>query len=233
MASNMTRSLIPCVRLRPLLLLLLALLVASSEGGKKRVSIPDELDDVVDDEEDEEWKRWGQKTTKPDLPPLLDFSRMNPLEIQAEMMKRHTGPSLGFVKLRSGVPRYREDVPAIAMRWSKVLRTGSVEVKFMAVDLNTIMFTMERGQDLEELKEFVLSQPEAYEIKIGEQLYRRPGDPPLDEVVESRHKKKTSANAYEIGGDSQNLTELGLPLECGKADDDLTITWIRLQWETT
>lgn len=107
MATNETRLLIARVRLRPFLLVLLALLVASSEGGKKRVSIPDELDDVADEEEDEEWKRWGQKTTKPDLPPPPDFSRMSPLEIQAEMMKRHTGPSLGFVKLRPGVPRSR------------------------------------------------------------------------------------------------------------------------------
>lgn len=58
-----------------------------------------------------------------------------------------------------------------------------------------------------QLKEFVLSQPEAYEIKIGQQLYRRPGDPPLDEVVESLHKKKTSANAHEIGRDSHTLSD--------------------------
>lgn len=58
-----------------------------------------------------------------------------------------------------------------------------------------------------QLKEFVLSQQEAYEIKIGQQLYRRPGDPPLDEVVESLHKKKTSANAHEIVRDSHNLSD--------------------------
>ena len=46
---------------------------------------------------------------------------------------------------------FQEEIPVIAMRWSKVLRTGSVEVKFMAVDLSTIMFTIERGQDIEEV----------------------------------------------------------------------------------
>ncbi|CAA6655467.1 unnamed protein product [Spirodela intermedia] len=100
-------------------------------------------------------------------------------EIQAEMMKRHVGPSFGFVKLRPG-----DDVPEIAMRWTKVLRTGSIEAKFTAVDINTIMFTLEKGQDTQELKDFILSQPEAYEMKIGEQKFRRPGDPPLEEVVE-------------------------------------------------
>ena len=37
------------------------------------------------------------------------------------------------------------------MKWTKVLKTGAIEVKFMAVDLTTIMFTMERGQDVLEV----------------------------------------------------------------------------------
>lgn len=41
-----------------------------------------------------------------------------------------------------------------------------------------------------QLKEFVLSQPEAYEIKIGDQVFRRPGDPPLEEVVTELHSQK-------------------------------------------
>ncbi|KAG1354870.1 LDLR chaperone MESD [Cocos nucifera] len=177
------------------LLLLLFLSVEFAEG-KKKVSIPDDLDDVVDDEEDEDWKQWGKKkSSSVPPPPPPDFSRMNPAEIQAEMMKLHTGPSYGFVKLRPGTGRTREDVPQIAMRWSKVLRTGSIEAKFMAVDLSTIMFTMVRGQDLEEL--------EAYEMKIGDQVYRRPGDPPLDEVFEMLQRKKSDADGHDPTEDLQ------------------------------
>lgn len=103
---------LPARRLFFFLFLFLFLLLGYAEGGKKKVSIPDDLDDVVDDEENEDWKRWGQKrTTKADLLPPPDFSRMSPSEIQAEIMKRHTGPSLGFVKLRPGVPR--SSVPPI------------------------------------------------------------------------------------------------------------------------
>eukprot|EP00262_Sarcandra_glabra_P010012 TRINITY_DN2486_c0_g1_i1.p1 TRINITY_DN2486_c0_g1~~TRINITY_DN2486_c0_g1_i1.p1 ORF type:complete len:212 (-),score=59.43 TRINITY_DN2486_c0_g1_i1:231-866(-) len=159
--------------------------------GKKRVHVTDELDDVIDDEEDDAWKEWGKKSSAKEFdPPPTDFSGMQPLEIQAELMKRQLGPSFGFVKLRLGVRRSKEVVPEIAMKWTKVLKTGAVEAKFMAVDVNTIMFTMERGQDTEELKDFVLNQPEAYEIKIGEQVYRRPGDPPLEEVIEKLREKK-------------------------------------------
>ncbi|CAL9007312.1 unnamed protein product [Prunus brigantina] len=36
------------------------------------------------------------------------------------------------------------------MKWTKVLRIGALGVRFMGVDLNTIMFNMERGQDMTE-----------------------------------------------------------------------------------
>jgi len=42
-------------------------------------------------------------------------------------------------------------VVGIATRWSNVLRTGSVEAKFVAVDFGTLMFTMERGRDILEV----------------------------------------------------------------------------------
>uniref|UniRef100_J3LK06 Uncharacterized protein n=1 Tax=Oryza brachyantha TaxID=4533 RepID=J3LK06_ORYBR len=84
-----------------------------------------------------------------------------------------------------------DEVFGIATRWTNVLRTGSVAAKFVAVDFGTLMFTMDRGQDIAELKEFILSQPEAYEFKIGDQVFRRPGDPPLDQVVEMLQKQKS------------------------------------------
>ena len=36
-------------------------------------------------------------------------------------------------------------------------------------------------------------QPEAYEFKIGDRVFRRPGDPPLDQVIEmlQKHKDKS------------------------------------------
>ncbi|KAB1214350.1 hypothetical protein CJ030_MR5G000849 [Morella rubra] len=185
-----------------LLLLLsgsLSLLISSdpvfvrvADASKRKVHITDDLDDVVDDEEDEAWKQWGKKSTpspESDLQPS-DLSKMSMSEIQAEMMKRQAGPAMGFVKLRLGVRRSRDMVTETAMKWTKVLRTGAIDAKFMAVDLTTIMFTMEIGQDTAELKDFVLSQPEAYEIKIGDQVFRRPEDPPLEEVLAKLHNEK-------------------------------------------
>ena len=50
-----------------------------------------------------------------------------------------------------------ENMREIAKKWTRVLRTGSFEAKFTAVAVNTVMFTMENGQDIVELKDFILS----------------------------------------------------------------------------
>ncbi|KAD4982693.1 hypothetical protein R6Q59_002318 [Mikania micrantha] len=179
------------LRLLLVLLILIVFEVSGVFGGKSsRYRIPDELDDVVDDEEDDAWKEWGKKrkaTDKAFDPPPSDFSEMDLGQMQDEMMKRHYGPSFGFVKLRLGVRRTPDMITNLAMKWSKVARTGGIEVKFMGVDASTIMFTLEKGQDTLELKDFILIQPEAYEIKIGDQFFRRPGDRSFDDVFAELH----------------------------------------------
>nr|XP_027115224.1 LRP chaperone MESD-like [Coffea arabica] len=175
-----------------------------AEGAKRRIHVTDNLDDVVDDEEDEAWKEWGKKksTTRPQFdPPPDDFSNMDVAEMQSEMLKRQAGPVFGFAKLRIGPRRTPDTVSEIAMKWSKVARTGGIEANFMGVDVSTIMFTMEKGQDAIELKEFILSQPDAYEVKIGDQFFRRPGDPSFDEVF-SKHQSE------KIGEDHDKHSEL-------------------------
>lgn len=184
------------------LALILVLLIATgtggfyrlTEGAKRRIHVADDLDDVVDDEEDEAWIEWGKKksTARPQFdPPPDDFSNMDIAEMQSEMLKRQVGPVFGFAKLRIGPRRTRDTVSEIAMKWSKVARTGGIEANFMGVDVSTIMFTLEKGQDAVELKEFVLSQPDAYEVKIGDQFFRRPGDPSFDEVFSKYQSEKS------------------------------------------
>ncbi|KAF6137265.1 hypothetical protein GIB67_036302 [Kingdonia uniflora] len=193
------------------------------EGGKKKVHITNELDDVIDNEEDDDWKQWGKNSKSPEYdfdPSSLDFSNMNPLQVQSEMMKHHQGPSFGFAKLRFGVRRSLvsellysftpfDIVADIVMGRTMILKTGSVDAKFMEVNLSIIMFTMEIGQGLAEqllfiyyqLKEFVLSQPEAYEIKIGDRVHQRLGDPPLDEFIETLRNEHKSDNQSPVKDD--------------------------------
>lgn len=55
-------------------------------------------------------------------------------------------------------PVPQDAVTEIATKWSKVLKTGAVDVNFMGIDLNTIMFTLMRGQDTIEVR--LLSSPD-------------------------------------------------------------------------
>ena len=52
----------------------------------------------------------------------------------------------------------------------------------------------------------MLDQPEAYEIKIGDQTFRRPGDPPFEEVIAELQNEKNKV-------DNTNPTENGRELK--------------------
>ncbi|CAK7348866.1 unnamed protein product [Dovyalis caffra] len=171
--------------------------ISVANAGRRSIHITDDLDDVIDDEEDEAWKNWGKNPnpSKDEFdPPPSDLNKMNMQEIQEMMMKRNFGPVFGFVKLRLGVRRTPDVVGEIAMKWTKILKTGGIRVQFTGVDSSTIMFSMEQGRDTMELKEFILNEPEAYEIKIGDQVFRRPGDPPLEAVIEKLQRERDKAD---------------------------------------
>lgn len=104
----------PTIHFHHRLLLLLLLLIAAqtckiyrfADASQRKIQIPDELDDVVDDEEDDDWREWGKTKKQPEFdPPPTDFTKMGVQEMQDEMMKRQLGPVFGFVKLRPGTPR--------------------------------------------------------------------------------------------------------------------------------
>ncbi|CAN7081691.1 unnamed protein product [Brassica oleracea var. botrytis] len=98
-------------------------------------------------------------------------------------------------------------VVEIAMRWTKVLRTGGLGLRFMAVDRSTVMFNMHNGNEVTELREFVLSQEEAYEVNIWKQEFRRPGDPPLDDVFEKLQAKQSKDDEDGNGKSENDVTK--------------------------
>ncbi|KAI3494926.1 hypothetical protein L1887_36973 [Cichorium endivia] len=183
------------------LLLLIAIGNSGVGGTKKRVHIPDDLDDVEDNEEDEAWIEWGQKkkmTLEEFDPPPENFSDLDFSQMQGEVLKRQVGQSYGFVKLRLTDHRTPDMVSDIAAKWTQLARTGAIGVTFMGFDLTTVMFTLQNAQNTLEFKDFLLDQPEAYEIKIGDSFFRRPGDPPFDnllkELYEGNKRSATSSN---------------------------------------
>ncbi|KAJ9539262.1 hypothetical protein OSB04_031995 [Centaurea solstitialis] len=186
------------INLRRLLLfffLLVLITFASNgvvEGTKKRVRITDELDDVEDNEEDEAWKEWGRKKSMTEEefdPPPDNFSELGFEQMREEVLKRQVGQSYGFVKLRLSEDRTPDMVSHIAEKWTNLARTGSIGVIFMGYDINTVMFTLHNAQNTLEFTDFLLSQPETYEIKMGDQFFRRPGDPPFEQLLRELYKK--------------------------------------------
>ncbi|PWA77864.1 mesoderm development candidate 2 [Artemisia annua] len=184
------------IHIRPIffLILFIAFVTINVTATKKRVHIPDDLHDVKDNEEDEAWIEWGQKkrmTVEEFDPPPENFSDLDFTQMQEEVMKRQVGQSYGFVKLRlTDDPRTPNMVSEIAEKWTNLAKTGAIGVIFMGFDLTTVMFTLQNAQDTLEFKDFVLDQPEAYEIKMGDQLFRRPGDPPFEDLLKELHKSK-------------------------------------------
>lgn len=47
---------------------------------------------------------------------------------------------------------FKETVSEIAMKWTKVARTGATEARFNGVDVSTVMFTMPKGRDVLEVR---------------------------------------------------------------------------------
>uniref|UniRef100_A0A7S0N8F7 Mesoderm development candidate 2 n=1 Tax=Pyramimonas obovata TaxID=1411642 RepID=A0A7S0N8F7_9CHLO len=175
------------------LVLLISLTAEPVSGLKKRISIPDDLSDVVDDEEDEEWQDWGRRKKKePEVEQEAPFEIGNgPIDVKKLMNQQAKGPQLTFARLRPDPTRTKEEVDEIGAKWSALLRTGGMSDQVYAIDEGTILISIVDGIYMDEIKEFVLSMDEAYEFEWKNQKFRRPGDPPL-EVPKSPEKSKPS-----------------------------------------
>jgi len=46
---------------------------------------------------------------------------------------------------------FQDVVAEIAMKWTKIMKTGGIRVQFSGVDLSTIMFSMDQGRDTMEV----------------------------------------------------------------------------------
>eukprot|EP00850_Spirogloea_muscicola_P010310 SM000060S19642 [mRNA] locus=s60:205345:205952:- [translate_table: standard] len=129
---------------------------------------------------------------------------MDPMEAMREAQRSRQGAAMGFAKLQYDPDRPAEEASKIAARWTQLLKTGSVISRIYAVDANTILLHMDSYADVPEVKQFVLSRDEAYEFKANEKTYRRPGDPPLEQIAadiqgqeEERHKSLEAKRKLE------------------------------------
>lgn len=57
---------------------------------------------------------------------------------------------------------FQDVVAEIAMKWTKIMKTGGIRVQFSGVDLSTIMFSMDQGRDTTEVKRWSSLTPELF-----------------------------------------------------------------------
>ncbi|GBG69167.1 hypothetical protein CBR_g3867 [Chara braunii] len=156
--------------------------------AKPHVRIPDNLEDVVDDEEDEEWRRWGRFKSYPpknDPDTLVDFSGMGANEVVRSSRPRG---AICFAKLREGAFATKEETRAAGTRWSDVMLSGGLYHKSYVVDENTVAFTPEDTDMVDEMKRFLLLQPEISEFQYDGKKYYP--DPRVYDERESRQRRE-------------------------------------------
>eukprot|EP00854_Cymbomonas_tetramitiformis_P010418 gene10418-12321_t len=181
----------------------------------KKVRVPKDLRDVVDNEEDEAWKEFGRDAgtfdpTKPDPDPI-DWSQPT-VDVAKLLKKQQRGPQLAFARLKPDDTgkRTKEDVDKVGFRWASLLGSGGMTGnKMYAIDSDTILINLDDGTDIEEVKRFVLLQVEADEFEWNKKIYRRDGDsaPARPSAKESKgtkrmkkkKKKKKKKSDVELG----------------------------------
>jgi len=156
----------------------------------------------VDDEEDEDWKDWG-RVNKPEVEPNeagFDLGG-GPVDVASLMTKQaRGGPQLAFARLVQDPKRTKDEVEFISGQWTSLLRTGGMADTLYPVDESTILISITDGKFMDEIKEFVLGRPEAYEFEWKNQKFRRPGDPPIEPV-------KSEPGSAKGGTDAQKSTK--------------------------
>ncbi|GJP57307.1 hypothetical protein CLOM_g16331 [Closterium sp. NIES-68] len=103
-------------------------------------------------------------------------------ELKASIRDRR--PSFVFVKLRHDTGhRTLEDVQQLATRWQQGMTEGKIGANVYPLDSDTLHIALLTTAAANKVKEFVLEQDEAYEMLVGDDVVRRPGDPSLESLV--------------------------------------------------
>lgn len=99
------------------------------------------------------------------------------------------GAQLAFVKLTPKSGRSKADVEALASKWTQLLRLGAESHKVYAVDKELIIIQIDGSDQIEEVKNFILQQDEAYEFEWNKQAFRKTAeDVPYDQLKKLRTK---------------------------------------------
>jgi hypothetical protein len=159
-------------------------------------------DDVADvlSEDQQEYQRIEARKNAPVDP--SDFDMSDP-SAWISTSQASAGPTMMFAKLRTptlkaiaegnvGGVWAKEDTQMKASMWKELLFTGGVEVTCYDIEWDTVLVTLQRGWNGLQLKEFLLKQPETWQVTWDQHKFSPPGlDPPPEvKVMKTKKKKK-------------------------------------------
>ena len=129
-----------------------------------------------------------------------DFDMSDPSAWLAQGMAT-SGPTMMFARLRTNTLKGiangnvggkwgKEDTQMKAGMWKELLFTGRVEVTAYDIEWDTVLMTLQRGWNAMQLKNFLLKQPEVWQVTWNQQKFTPDGIAPPPEPPSPKKKKK-------------------------------------------
>lgn len=157
----------------------------------------DAVADVLS-EDQLEYQRIEARKNAPSDPDEFDMS--DPSAWLAQGMAA-SGPTMMFARLRTNTLKGiangnadgkwgKEDTQMKAGMWKELLFTGGVEVTAYDIEWDTVLMTLQRGWNAMQLKNFLLKQPEVWQVTWNQQKFTPDGIEPPPEPPSPKKKKK-------------------------------------------
>ena len=160
---------------------------------------------------EESWKK-GDAIEELKTEDMYEYERMearrnSPMEVpshfdenQAQDYFKHakaqSGPTMVFARLnrtlKDGSKLTKEATEETGAMWRELLFLGGVEVTPYAVEYDTLLMTVQRGWNGDELRDFLLSKEEVIEVEWDQVKYKPERLKTLEEKQEEKRRKKKS-----------------------------------------
>ena len=189
----------------------LSLQIIGTAGKRKTAA---EWNSVVNknlDAVEESWKK-GDAVEELKTEDMYEYERMearrnSPMEVpshfdenQAQDYFKHakaqSGPTMVFARLnrtlKDGSKLTKEVTEETGAKWRELLFLGGVEVTPYAIEYDTLLMTVQRGWNGDELRDFLLSKEEVIEVEWDQVKYKPERLKTMEEKQEEKRRKKKS-----------------------------------------
>lgn len=172
---------------------------------------------------EESWKK-GDAVEELKTEDMYEYERMearrnSPMEVpsnfdesQAEDYFKHakaqSGPTMVFARLnrtmKDGSKLTKEATEETGAMWRELLFLGGVEVTPYAVEYDTLLMTVQRGWNGDELRDFLLGKEEVIEVEWDQVKYKPERLKTLEEKQEEKKQRKKKSRRKKKKKEKKN-----------------------------